>query len=137
MPNSDRHSGVCPACGFDLSQPAPERDLTVASLFQSTERPQARRSDPSTSRDAARAVWPKVGSQRFAVLIAIRNAGQPLTSEEAGQRAGVKNTSASSRATELVRGRWLEVVGERDGKQLLDLTDAARAKLPVAEAIAA
>jgi hypothetical protein len=74
------------------------------------------RDDPSTSRDAARANFPRSGSQRHRVLQAVADAGQRgLTAEEAahatGMRSGVSGNSAAKRLSELKQAGYVESVG--------------------------
>jgi hypothetical protein len=101
----------------------------VASLFQSTEQPKARKSDPGTSRSAAARAFPRQGTQKARIVIALAHAGRPLTAEEISIVTGEKYVSVSTRVTECVRAGWLRVAGEKDNKQTLALTDVARERL--------
>lgn len=64
------------------------------------------RNDPVTSRDAARANFPRSGSQRHRVLVALAAAGaRGLTAEEAARATGMRScasgNSAAKRLSEL------------------------------------
>jgi hypothetical protein len=118
-----RSHACCPWCG----QSVPDAEQApLASLNEPTPASaKVRRSDPGTSRDAAKLAFPNQGSQRARILIAVGHRSGGLTAEQIAQRTGIKYVSASTRCTELVRGGWLVVNGERDGKQVLWLTEAA------------
>lgn len=74
------------------------------------------RTDPHTSRDAARANFPRSGSQRHRVLLAVVAAGgRGLTAEEAahatGMRSGVSGNSAAKRLSELKQHGYVAATG--------------------------
>lgn len=75
------------------------------------------RGDPATSRDAARANFPRSGSQRHRVLVAVAAAGERgLTAEEAahatGMRSGVSGNSAAKRLSELKQAGYATPTGD-------------------------
>lgn len=73
-----------------------------------------RRSDPSTSTDAALANFPNSGGQRHAALEAIAARGlRGATRDELQRDTGLDLQSLSPRVSELKRGGWVEVDGER------------------------
>jgi hypothetical protein len=72
--------------------------------------------DPSTSRDAARANFPRAGSQRHVVLLAVVDSGaRGLTAEECaeatGMRSGASGNSAAKRLSELRKAGYVRPTG--------------------------
>lgn len=74
----------------------------------------ARRTDPETSRRAARDVKPRSGTQRGRLLAVIANSGpQGMTSEEASEAAGVSfSRSSGPRIAELLREGYIRDTGQ-------------------------
>ena len=68
---------------------------------------------PHTSRKAAFAVEPRVGSQRHRILEAIVGSSAGLTYDGAAIATGIAGVSTSARLSELARGEWIEQDGER------------------------
>lgn len=124
----------------ELEQPLADQTRPAAGLARST--------DPSTSRRAAAAVWPRSGSQRLRLLFAARRR-DGITASEACELTGLPYQSASTRLSELVAGGWLEqatgLVGgppaERESssggmQRVLVLTDRAKREAPAGWALA-
>lgn len=71
-----------------------------------------RSSDPDTSRKGAIDAYPRSGSQKWKILLALYKAGpQGLTYEEVEQKTGIKN--AHKRISDLKNGNWVYDEGER------------------------
>lgn len=71
-----------------------------------------RRTDPSTSKRAAGEQFPRSGSQRYRVLMAIINAGwQGATATQIEEKTGIPFRSLTPRIGELKRGGWVKAAG--------------------------
>jgi len=68
---------------------------------------------PETAVDAAFAVMPRTGTQRMAVLEAIRRAEAGLTDEEVRDLTGIRYSSECARRQELEKGGWVMASGLR------------------------
>jgi len=73
----------------------------------------ARRSDPQTSKDAAKLAFPRAEGQRRRVLGCLRDYGGGLTAERVAVIEGMPYVSVSTRISELRRGGWIEPHGKR------------------------
>ena len=118
---------TCPHCGHRLDDEPQQLDLASLSAPAS---PKARRGDPGTSHDAAKLAFPNQGNQRYRILLAVGRVPGGLTAEQIAGRTGLKYVSVSTRVTELKRGGWLVVIRQRDGKDVLGLTEPAAERLP-------
>ena len=102
-----------------------------------------RSTDPSTSRKAALDNYPRSGTQRARCFAAILMAGdRGATCAEVMDATDLAHQSASTRLSELKRGGWVVVAGERTGElgakqEVLVATLKAKEAAAAAERIAA
>lgn len=121
----------CPHCNHDF---APQ--LSLASPSPETK---TRRTDPSTSHNAAKLAYPRGEGQRRRILLAIADSDHGLTADEASTLLHLPYTSVSTRISELTSGGWLRRSGQRPTStgvlaDTLALTDAAWQELGEVEA---
>lgn len=76
------------------------------------ERSHARRTDPATSRQAARSMALASEAQRKAVYWALVQAGRPVTADEIAVRAGLDKVQVCRRLPELERDGMAEPTDE-------------------------
>lgn len=116
-------AGVDPGEAFYVSRVPPVSSLGGDGAVRST--------DPVTSRAAAKDVPPRRGSQRAAVLLALRDT--PASADGLEWRTGIEFRSLTPRVGELKRWGYVEETGEtQPGKrgsdqQVVRLTDKGRA----------
>lgn len=72
-----------------------------------------RKGGPSTSKAAAIQIYPRTGSQRYRILMAIRQAGDHgLTAHETAEATGILYRSVTPRIGELKNGGWVRANGK-------------------------
>jgi DNA-binding MarR family transcriptional regulator len=80
--------------------------------------PKVRKTDPETAQQAWIKIIPKVGTQRYRLLEALRIGDS--TQDELAAMTGMKINSVSTRLSELLKAGWIEVTGdERNGQRVV------------------
>jgi DNA-binding transcriptional ArsR family regulator len=92
---------------------SPENVTLFEGVPAGSEPTPVRPTDPTTSRDAAAAIVPKLTNQRGKCLSALRGTGG-LTASQVEQRTGLPSSSVSKRLGELERAGFVWVCGERE-----------------------
>jgi MarR family len=73
----------------------------------------ARRTDPVTSKHAARVAFPRAGTQRLRILEALAANRAGLTYDDLARLTGMPGVSTSTRLSELAAAEWIERAGRR------------------------
>jgi hypothetical protein len=126
----------CPTCGHPRDEFASLTDPPAPGS-------KSRRGDRDTAQAAAKLAWPNAGTTRARLVEAIAAAPDGLTTEEACERTGIKQVTASTRLTEAERGGWVVAAphtraGSSGAQATVWLvTERAREKLRETEAMAA
>ena len=96
---------TCPHCGEPLSVESLDRNDGA----------KARSTDPDTSHESAKIVFPRRPSQRRRILLSFFNVpyDQGQTAWEIHEAVGLPLNSVSTRMSELERGGWVVVKGDR------------------------
>lgn len=96
---------------FDLEAALEERNVPLNDPGVNSEGLVAHQAS-DTSKAAALDVMPRTGTQRLAVLDAIRNSEDGMTDEEIQSKLSIGANSQRPRRVELVEGGWLEDSGK-------------------------